>query len=56
MLQQKAKEVADTLGKTDFKASSGWLESYRRRRSTVFNSVCGESVDVCEETVAEKNE
>jgi hypothetical protein len=32
------------------------LESFRRRHSVVFNSVCGESADVCEETVAEWRE
>jgi hypothetical protein len=32
------------------------LESFQRRYSTVFNSVRGESPDVCEETVAEWRE
>jgi hypothetical protein len=29
------------------------LESFWKRHSVVFSSVCGESADVCEETVAE---
>jgi hypothetical protein len=43
MLQQKAKKVADKLGKTDFRACNGWLESFQRRHSIVFNSVCEET-------------
>jgi hypothetical protein len=48
-LTNVAKEVADKLGRTDFKASNRWLESFRRRHAIVVKSVCGESADVCEE-------
>jgi hypothetical protein len=34
----------------------GWLESFRTRHSIDFISVCGESADVCEETLAEWHE
>jgi hypothetical protein len=32
------------------------LENFQKRHSIVFSSVCGESVDVCEETIAEWSE
>jgi hypothetical protein len=46
MLQQKAKEVADKLGKADLKASNGLSESFWKRHSVVLNNVCEESADV----------
>jgi hypothetical protein len=53
MIQEHAKEVTEKLGKSEFKASNGWLESFRKRHQIMFNKVCGESGDVCGETVAD---
>jgi len=53
MVQEYAKQVAQKMGKTEFKASNGWLESFRKRHQIVFNELCGESSDVNSETIEE---
>jgi hypothetical protein len=52
MIQVKALEFAAELGITDFKASNGWLERFRKRHGIKFRSICGESSSVNTETVA----
>jgi hypothetical protein len=37
-LKQKAREVAVGMGLSDFKASNGWLDSFKKRCSLEFNS------------------
>ena len=53
MVQKYAKKVAQKLGKTEFKASNGWLESFRKIYQIVSNELCGESSDVSSETIEE---
>ena len=46
MLQTKAKELAYALGKTEFTASNGLVESFRKRHNIEWSVVCGEAADV----------
>lgn len=49
LLREKAKEIAVASGLGDFKASNGWLESFKQRHKLTFSAVCGESNDTCTE-------
>ncbi|XP_066139197.1 tigger transposable element-derived protein 4-like isoform X2 [Euwallacea fornicatus] len=49
VLQQKALNFAQQLGDKSFKASSGWLEKFKKRYGIVQKKICGESATVNEE-------
>ena len=51
MIQKEAKLIAAKLGNSEFKASNGWLESFKRRHNLKQFSVSGEAADISEETV-----
>jgi hypothetical protein len=48
MVQNEALAVAISLRNYQFKASTGWLDSFKKRRNIVWNGVCGESEDMHE--------
>ncbi len=53
ILQEKALHFAREMSLSDFKASNGWLESWRKKYAIQFHKVCGESGDVNMETVGD---
>ena len=50
-LIEKAKMIANVLGKSDFKGSQGWLEKWKKRFAIKQLKICGESGDVEGKTV-----
>lgn len=56
ILQSQALEVAKSLNITTFKASSGWLDSFKSRHGIVWNQVCGEAKDVDQSVVSDWKE
>lgn len=51
ILREKAMEVADRLGITDFAASNGWIDRFRKRHGIAYKTVCGEAASVNTQTV-----
>lgn len=50
-LTEKAKQIAERLGKSKFKGSNGWLGKWKTRYNIKRLTVCGESGDVQGKTV-----
>jgi hypothetical protein len=53
LVQSEALAVAKSLGNDQCKASTGWLDSFKKRHIIVWNRVCGESKDVDESVLSE---
>jgi hypothetical protein len=48
------RKLLKNSGKSEFKASNGWINSFRRRHKIVINEDYDKAGDVCEETVADQ--
>ena len=46
LVKAKADEFASSLGKNEFKASSGWLDGFKERTDMSLKTVCGASGSV----------
>lgn len=53
LIKEKALRFAKDLNKTEFKASNGWLESFKERHNIAFGTMSGERGDVNNVTVDE---
>ncbi|GBM37497.1 Tigger transposable element-derived protein 6 [Araneus ventricosus] len=46
LLQEKARELGESLGLETFKVSNGWLEKFRTRHNIFCKQICGEEKSV----------
>ncbi|XP_069105883.1 tigger transposable element-derived protein 7-like [Argopecten irradians] len=51
IIQEKALQLVNELGLTEFKASNGWLDSFKERNNIGFFKISGESADVDDDVV-----
>ena len=51
MIQEEARLVAEEMGHPGFKASNGWLSTFKKRHNIRQFTVSGEAADVEQETV-----
>ena len=49
MLQKKALQFAQSLGRKDFQASTDWIWNFKKRYDIVGKSICGESSSIDED-------
>ncbi|XP_039967465.1 tigger transposable element-derived protein 6-like [Bactrocera tryoni] len=56
LLKEKAKVYAAKLGLTQFNASNGWLDNFKKRNNVSFKKVCGESAAVDDEVCVQWRE
>ncbi|CAH1375300.1 unnamed protein product, partial [Tenebrio molitor] len=46
LIREKALEVAQNLGQTDFKASEGWLDKFKTRHNISYKTMSGEGASI----------
>lgn len=56
LLQEKALIIAQELNLTEFKASTGWLRSFKTRHNISSGRICGESASVNPSVVSDWHE
>ncbi|KAJ8880191.1 hypothetical protein PR048_016657 [Dryococelus australis] len=52
LVHMKAEEFSASLDKSEFKASTGWIDGFKERNGISFNSVCCESVSVTQDAAS----